>query len=193
MLNWKNVQVFLQNFGSVFGVFLMSQDKTAIEQRFYSFWNQKITGGELEWWSDSCALFWVYSSHGQTAEDKILWGLKQAALRELLPPANSDHKKGRDCWPQACETAIERFRSIERVNWYKTNATEVKLYDYTNSRIKAERDSGNFDDVLAAVLTRNGPETLDMIKARRSDGEENFVEPPEEKEPETVDELNQLV
>lgn len=164
MLALNKVSVLLQDFGSVLGVFLVGADKTAIEQRYYSFYNHEATGGDLEWWSDTCALFWIYSHKDYSAEDKLMWALAQGALAEMLNAPEST--KGHNVWPRACEIAQERYTSIEKVTWFKTGVS-LEMYDVGNS-VSAEKGTGNFDDdVLGSVVMRNGETTLDLVKVHK--------------------------
>jgi hypothetical protein len=165
MLSLKNVSVYLQDFGSVLGIFLVGQDKTAIEQRYFSFYNHEATGGDLEWWSDTCALFWIYSHKDYSAQDKLMWSLAQGALAEMLnSPVNL---KGQKVWPKACEIAQERYDLIERVTWFHASVS-LEMYDVGHA-VSAEKGTGNFDDdVLGSVVMRNGNTTLDLIKVKQT-------------------------
>lgn len=152
MLTLQNVQINVQDFGSSFGVFLVAQDKEAINQRFYSFWNHQATNGELEWWSDTTAFFWIAGTKNQTPEEKLLIYLARAGLSEIL---NTEQTKGTNPWPRACEKALERYEQINRVQWLQTS-TSLSLYDFADS-VVAEKETGNFDDdVLAPSLERGG-------------------------------------
>lgn len=177
MLTLKNVTVHLQDLGSIMCVHLTGRTKDAIEEQYFSFWNHEVTGGELEWENEIVspyhAFFWVYENTRMTAEDKLLLGLARAALFEMLHPNSHKHTKGKQLWPLACDIAIERFESIERVNWLDIR-TEVDFGAgfSLGTSVKAEKGTGNFDDeVLANVLTRGGSATLDMVKVQTEESE----------------------
>jgi len=178
MLVLNDITINLQNFGTILGIFLVGKSKEGIEQRYFSFWNHEATGGELEWWSETCALFWVYTSKDRTAEDKLLFALAKAAMAELI---NKGDTKGRDPWPEACDLAIDRFERIDHVTWFKTEKV-WDMFDMGDS-VAAEKGTGNFDDdVLGRVVTRTGTASLDMIKATEladEEADENYEGTPE--------------
>jgi hypothetical protein len=178
MLVLNNVTVNLQNFGTILGIFLVGKSKESIEERYFSFWNHGATGGDLEWWCDTCALFWIYTSKNQTAEDKLLTALANGALAELINKGS----KGHDPWPEACEIAMDRYEQMDHVTWFKTEKV-WEMYDVGDS-VTAEKGTGNFDDdVLGKAVTRTGTASLDMIKATISADEteaEDYNGTPEE-------------
>jgi hypothetical protein len=178
MLNLQNVTISIQSFGTVLGVFLTGKDRTAIEQRFFSFWNHGATKGEMEWWSDTCAFFWVTESKNQTAEEKFKLSLIRAALYEILPPTSRRAYKHVNAWVDACEIGLKRFELIDRVNWLVFSNT-IELFSLADS-ISAEKETGNFDDdVLGSVVSRDGATKLEMLKIHVSDNEHEPSETPE--------------
>lgn len=160
MLTLNDVEIRLQNFGTRYAIFLSSTNKTAIEERYYAFWNQNTTGGELEWWSDNVAMFWIWSTKNTTCDDKLRWALAQIALKTIL---RDRHTKGSNPWPDACDMAAEWYDSIDHVTWLSFNVT-IDLYGMGDS-VSAEKNTGNFnDDVVAQTLTRNGVSNLEATK-----------------------------
>ena len=160
MLTLNNVHIHLQNFGTILGIFLTGTSKQDIEQRYYSFYNHEATGGELEWWSETCALFWIYTSKQGTAEEKLKLALVRGAFAEILQTRNT---KGSNPWPEACLIAEERYQKIDHVTWFQT----TRVWDMFDmgTAVHAEKGTGNFDDdVLGSVVT-NGKGALDAVKA----------------------------
>lgn len=160
MLTLNNVNIHIQNFGTRYGIFLVSKDKKAIEERYYSFFNHGGTSGELEWWADNTALLWIFGTTKITVDDKFRWTLAQMALFTIL---NKGHTKGRDAWIEACDLAYDWYDKIEYVNWLSFDV-HVDLYGLGDS-VHAEKDTGNFNcDVISKTLTRNGASNLDGAK-----------------------------
>jgi len=164
MLVLDCVQINMQRLGSILGIFLVSLSKIAIEQRYYSFWNHEATGGELEWWSNTVALFWIHSCRKGTADEKLKRALRSGALSQLL----ATNTKGTNPWPIACKMAEERYSIIDHVTWFET-ANIQDMFALGDSVI-AEKPNGDFSDVLESVLTRKGVDALD---ARKNDEESN--------------------
>ena len=83
-----------------------------------------------------------------------------------------ENTKGRDIWPNACDTGLARFDAIEHVNWIQF-AASVTIYDVGHS-ITAEKGTGNFnDDVLGNVVMRHG--CLELNKERKTEYAEESV------------------
>lgn len=148
MLTLCNVSIFVQDFGTVLGVFLRGAKENIIN-RYYSFWNWGATGGELEWWTDSCALFWIHSKGGRTADERLFHAMAMMALFEILNKGEA--KKGTNPYPQACKIAEERISQIKKVTWFKIpQAHEVR---HSIGQICAEKGTGNFNDDILGVKT----------------------------------------
>ncbi len=149
----NGVTISAQNLGSRIGVFLTGH-KQDIEWRFFAFWNYGATCGELEWWSETCALFWLWDDKNKTASEKIIHIFTQCALSEILSRENT---KGTNPMERAEAIAIVQFETMHWVNWYK----QPGVFGLGNafslgSSIKAERDTGNFnDDVVGKTLERH--------------------------------------
>jgi len=159
MLKLNGVEIYLQNGGTVLGVFLKGPDKKAIEEQYFSFYNHEATGGELEWWSDTCALFWIYSSAHISAEDKLVNALQKGVWAKLMNAGS----KGRNPWPESCIIAEQQFAAMERVTWFKPEVV-WDMYDIGDS-VTAEKGTGNFnDDVLGQVVYRDGVAKLEFAK-----------------------------
>lgn len=152
MLNLNNVKILVQNCGTILGVFLQGENKEAIEARYNSFWNHQATGGEPEWWCDNTLLFWIHSSGKYNANEKLERAMTFAALAEIL---NTENTKKTNPMDRARRIARERISQIEMVNWVKTCAVDVDLYEFGDS-VSAETSTGNFDDdVLGQGLKRD--------------------------------------
>lgn len=184
MLCLLDVTINLQNFGTIIGVFLTSENIPAIDQRYWSFFNHGATRGELEWWSEKTALFWVNSSKQATAEQKFKKALTNAALFEIL---NTQQTKGNNPWPIACRVAEERYAAIDWVTWFVAGAQNLDIYSLAET-LGAESGTGNFDDdVLASALSVgkhalglsryiDDPEELDDERPEDSSGEDVQLE-----------------
>ena len=160
MLTLNNVKISLQNFGTIYGIFLNGTSKEAIEQRYYSFYNHEATGGDLEWWSETCGLFWIYTSKAGTADDKLRLALARAAFAKIM---QHNRPAGIDPWPLACELAEKWYNAIDHVTWFKSESV-WDMFDMGDS-VTAEKGTGNFDDdVLGAVVSRAGNDALDANK-----------------------------
>lgn len=156
MLNLGNVTINCQNFGTIIGVFLLGEKEIDIERRYLSFLHWKATGGDLEWWTNQCALFWVYSTVQDTAENKILKALTNAALFEII---NAQKTKGTNPWPAACALAAERYSQIEWVNWLTLGVRNLDIHGLGHT-VHAEKDTGNFDDDVLSPVIAVGKSTL---------------------------------
>lgn len=146
MLNLNGVTIEQQSFGSVLAIFL-SGSKEAICERFNSFWNWKGTTGndcEMEWWTDTCAMFWTYPKN-------LRYSMEMAALAEILNSDKGGSLKGTNPMSRARAIASQRMAAIDNVRLIQ-NATEIAAY--TSGEVSAEKPSGNFnDDVLAQTVS----------------------------------------
>ena len=159
MLNLNGVTIQAQDFGTVIAVFLTGQNQRDIQERFYSFWNFGITNGELEFWSDTCAMFWIPSdSRRVTAEDKFKKYLWKSALSEILQSQNT---KGHNPLPDAIKLAQDRWASMDWVRWYSPK--KYWAIHTQGVEIKAEKETGNFEDLLVRILQNNREETTPVI------------------------------
>ncbi len=161
MLTLNNVNIHQQNFSTRFGIFLTGKDKEAIQQIYYSFWNHEATGGELEWWCDNTALFWIADSIKSSCDEKFRMALAKMALAILR---NQGDIKGRDPWPDACDLAMSWYETVERVTWLEFNVENDFGMGYSmGDSVAAEKTTGNFDDdVLAKTVTRSGIEKPEL-------------------------------
>lgn len=182
----NNVTISVQNFGSRLAIFLQGE-KEAIEQRYYAFWNYGGTSGELEWWSDVCAIIWLWDDEPlivpertspkwtpqlvqdinrknrqrRTSMQKLLHVMTESALAEIL---NADGAaKGSNPIHLARDIAQLRVNEMEWVNWYQPKVS-IDLYGMGTS-VRAEKDTGNFDDdVVAKGLERNATSQACMVE-----------------------------
>ena len=192
MLTLNDVSIYLQNGGTVLAIYLVGSSKQAIEERYYSFYNHGVTGGELAWLNDNnapyTAFFWVYEKKGVEVFDWFRFGLARAALAELLAPSNPHNFKGQDPWPIACEMALDRYDKIQHVNWLDFRVeSDFGMGFAMGDAVSAEKGTGNFDDDVLGRAVTDGKAALDMVKARRQEGEEEVE--PEDKEEEEVESL----
>jgi hypothetical protein len=153
----------VQNLGTILGIFLTGKNRKAIEERYYSFWNHEATGGEPEWWSKTCLLFWINSAGKKDCNEKLWQAMVASALAELC----NSNPKGKDQLPEAVRIAEERIASMENVTWFKTATTRAVNDPYytLGTSVSAEKGTGNFDDdVLANGLTRGAsPEEANEV------------------------------
>lgn len=160
MLTLNGVDICLQNFGSVLAVFLRGESREEIERRHWSFYNHEATRGELDWWSDRCAMFWIYSTTEISAIDKFKRALVRAAFCELVQAGS----KGTNPWGHAYVLGEKRFATIEYVTWYKI--TKVwEMFDLGSS-VSAEKGTGNFDDDVLAPVVNEGKERLEAVQSQ---------------------------
>ena len=169
MLVLLNVQIQAQNFGSIIGIFLVSDDVTAINERYYSFFNHAATSGELEWWSTTCAMFWISSISKGSAEYKLKRALVSAALSEIL---NTENTKETNPWPRANLIAEERYAAIEWVNWFQAGVLNLDIYSVAD-KVIAETPTGNFNDDVLAPVIGIGKQALHAVQSQYIEYEEH--------------------
>lgn len=151
MLKLNSVTIQAQDFGTVIAVFLTGENKRDIQERYFSFWNFGATNGDLDWWSETCAMFWIPSDNRKvTAEGKFKKYLWKSALAEII---QSRDTKGSNPSPDAIKVAQERWASIDWVRWYSPK--RYWAIHTEGIEIKAEKETGNFEDVLVTVLQNN--------------------------------------
>lgn len=168
MLTLNGVTINLQLHGTIIGVFLTGTQR-AIERQYFSFYNHETTGGELEWWSPTCGLFWIYSTERLPAMQKFMRGLQRAALAERLNAGGKDEATGED---EAMAQAIaeERCKAVETVTWWDGNIRPIVLHGF-GDQISAEKGTGNFnDDVLSKAIQLDAP-TMEAMHATLKESE----------------------
>lgn len=151
-LSLHGVTISAQNFGTRILVFLQGP-KEAIEQRYYSFWNYGATGGELEWWCDNCAAFWVVGDEVTPPERRFEGAMAAAAQAEL---ANKGQEIGLG---KALSIARARLSEMQWVDWHK--ATDVWDAYTMGTSVTAEKGTGNFDDDCVTHAFERGASALD--------------------------------
>lgn len=133
---------------TVLGIFLQGP-KEDIERMFYSFWNHGATSGELEEWSDTCALFWIHGNgSGLIAHERLFWTMADMALFEIL---NKEQTKGTNPMLRAEKIAEQRLAEMDKVRWYVPVAKLTDVYTMGTS-VRAEKPNGDFSDVLVGCL-----------------------------------------
>ena len=156
MLKLNDVVISTQDLGTILGVFLQGK-KEDIERRFYSFWNHEATGGELEYWSDECGLFWIYSDVRETAQRKLIKAMARGAFAELA----NRREEGFGAWRKAVDKAFERYDLLDWVRWYQ--APPSTEYFTFGTSVTAEKGTGNFDDdVVTVELQKAETHTTDL-------------------------------
>src|SRR6185369_16490818 len=157
MLTLNGVIISAQDFGTRIAIFLQGEKKD-IEFRHYAFYNHEACKGELEWWSDNCALFWIASDHRGLAEAKLFQSLTNCALFEIL---NTENTKGTNPINRAKAVAKSQIEQMTWVNWYKERGSVWEIYAMGSS-VRAEKETGNFDDdVVAKGLERNAGQKVE--------------------------------
>jgi hypothetical protein len=174
-LKLHGVTVSIQDMNTVLGLFLQGE-KEKIEQVYWSFYNHMATDGEIEEWSDTCALFWVHGNGDPiVAHAKLNRALVFMALGEIL---NSEQTKGTNPFNRAMEIAEQRLAAMDRVRWYIPVPELADFYAMGDS-VKAEKSTGNWDqDELVGVLGRNSETDEGAFAPKLPVG---FDEPPENK------------
>ena len=66
----KNVKTTIQNNGSRW-LIIMQGKAEDIESQFLSFWNLRMTSGELEWNTSTCAQFWTLPMPTKSNKDSV--------------------------------------------------------------------------------------------------------------------------
>ncbi len=153
-LTVDGVTISAQDVGTRILVFLQASSMDAIKERFYSFWNHGATGGELEWWSDTCAAFWVWGSKTETPLRRLESAMVMATEAKHL-------NQGEDKGFGRCLTEVRRMLAqMKWVHWYQ-NLDVFTPYSMGDS-IVAERGTGNFnDDVLGVTIEKSQTHTLE--------------------------------
>lgn len=157
MLQLNQVTLEIQPLGTACIIFMVGK-KEDIERQFWSFQKNMATNkDEPEWWTDNVACF-------STTMDAAIGAFQRAAWWELLNNENflnkarknrlKGNKKNRpklDPYSVAVQVGWNRFHRMSVVNWKKFDGASSMVYNYGSS-VKAEKDTGNFND---DVLTRN--------------------------------------
>lgn len=168
MLTLNGVTINLQLCGSIVGVFLTGAQR-AIERQYYSFYNHETTGGELEWWSPTCSLFWIYSSEHLPAMQKFVRGLQRAALAEFLNESGQDEATPED-EARAASVAEERLKQIQSVTWWDATVRPITMHGVATS-LHAERGTGNFDDDVLSKAIQLDASTMEAMRATLKESE----------------------
>jgi hypothetical protein len=151
-LKLHGVELSLQDMGNVLLVFLQGEPD-AVQNMYYSLWNWSATSADFQEMSDTCGYIVIHGNNKpEVAHYKLSRALKMGALAEIL---NSENTKGTNPMLRAQKIADERLAAMDKVRWYKPIADLGDIYMMGDS-IKAERETGNFDDdVLGASLDRS--------------------------------------
>lgn len=105
---WISESISIQDFGSKIAVGISGKDKTAVEQRFFSFWNHGATNGEFEWTDDISGYFW-------STKADLHKSLVNAALFNLLNTNPLEFKgKKYGALPKARKIAAALFNSLTK-------------------------------------------------------------------------------
>jgi hypothetical protein len=152
MLNIHNCKLSLQDMGNVLLVFIEGKKEDA-ERVYFSLYNWGATSAEYQEMSDTCGYVVVHGNNKpEIAHAKLNRAFRFAALAEIL---NSENTSGTNPMARAQKIADERLAAMDKVRWYKPVADLGDIYMMGDS-IKAERETGNFDDdVLGASLDRS--------------------------------------
>lgn len=127
-----------QDFGNNWIVFINGDNKTEIEQQYYSLWNWKATSGELDWLSDDCAKIW-------TTRAKMVRYFRNICLNELIDTRVIEFKgKKGGAFPEAKEMAKERVNKLEKTN--SRMAFGGFIEPYVCGKISAEKPDLDLKD-----------------------------------------------
>ena len=148
-LSLYGVDIYLQAIGSVIAVFLEGA-KEDVEMRFNSFYNHEATNGELEWETDTRAMFWINPSKGK-AWDKLRHAMTEAAVVEILQERCLDEETPAII-EEATTIAKARIDQIEWVTWHQS-AVPRDLNPLSFGRVSAERETGDITDTIVENLT----------------------------------------
>lgn len=138
---------------TVMGIFVQGEQGD-IERVYYSFWNHMACSGDIEYWSDTCALFWIHGSGSAAkAHSKLAYAMNNMALAELQNTENIAKGSRPMLRKRAAEIAQSRLDSMDKVTWYAPPAADLSLYHMGDS-VKAEKSTGDLSDVLVSCLER---------------------------------------
>ena len=139
-------KTIVQKEGTNWAVGIVGDTKREVERRYFYFWNNKATDGELFWLKDEAAPFVAYF---WTDKDRLKESLKNASLLEAMQAGFGDDFKGKKggLMPFAKDIAESKFLEIKT----ETFIDRTKRYNfYTLGSIKAE----NFYRVALSALDR---------------------------------------
>ena len=128
------LKLAIENCGTQLALYMMSDNETEIQERFYSLWNHGATSGKLHWINDDLANGDL-KAYIWTQPEKLEKAVTNAMLFKLLNEAEAHGEAGRvaikglkgGLMPRARELAAEFMESIKSVkNWWRYQAqTEV--------------------------------------------------------------------
>ncbi|MCP4922805.1 MAG: hypothetical protein GY915_02060, partial [bacterium] len=85
-------KVIVQKEGTNWAIGIVGDTKREVERRYFYFWNNKATDGELFWLKDEAAPFVAYF---WTDKDRLKESLKNASLLEAMQAGFGDDFKGK--------------------------------------------------------------------------------------------------